>query len=332
MPSNRSRRPREHLAFLLGLRPGPTAPLRTCSRRRPTAMGDSSAMTPRRACVAFVAFAVAFFSSAATGGTPPPGATTQCQDGTYSYSQTHSGTCSHHGGVAAWLTPSTSTPTTTTVVAPVTTAPPTTTNATTTPAIGSIDVGKTVLLMPRTRTSGCTLGANPDRRCSPGAYYSKLTKAVICSSTFRTGPIRNVPDSEKHAGRGRVRARTEALRHDAGDRPHRLARARRLQRHRQPLPGEGDARGAPGYHVKDKLENKLHDLVCDGAMTLRSVSGRSRRTGRRSTSASTASLQPGSERPCASALCGIRQELVLGVQRTACLSEDIERARRRLRC
>ena len=25
---------------------------------------------------------------------------------------------------------------------------------------------------------------------------------------------------------------------------------------------------APGFHVKDKLENKLHDLVCDGTMTL----------------------------------------------------------------
>ena len=28
---------------------------------------------------------------------------------------------------------------------------------------------------------------------------------------------------------------------------------------------------APGQYVKDKLENKLHDLVCDGTMTLRSV-------------------------------------------------------------
>ena len=31
------------------------------------------------------------------------GATAQCGDGTYSYSQSHSGTCSHHGGVAEWL-------------------------------------------------------------------------------------------------------------------------------------------------------------------------------------------------------------------------------------
>ena len=114
---------------------------------------------------------------------PPPGATAKCRDGTYSFSQHRSGTCSHHGGVAAWLTGSSSSG----------------------PATGSqsssgttIEVGKTVLLAARTRTSGCELGGNPDRRCSPGAYYSKLTKAVICSSGFRTGAVRDVPDSEKH--------------------------------------------------------------------------------------------------------------------------------------
>jgi septal ring-binding cell division protein DamX len=33
----------------------------------------------------------------------PAGATAKCQDGTYSFSQHRSGTCSHHGGVAEWL-------------------------------------------------------------------------------------------------------------------------------------------------------------------------------------------------------------------------------------
>jgi hypothetical protein len=33
----------------------------------------------------------------------PAGATALCVDGSYSYSQTRSGTCSHHGGVAQWL-------------------------------------------------------------------------------------------------------------------------------------------------------------------------------------------------------------------------------------
>jgi hypothetical protein len=34
---------------------------------------------------------------------PPAGATARCRDGTYSFSQSRRGTCSHHGGVAAWL-------------------------------------------------------------------------------------------------------------------------------------------------------------------------------------------------------------------------------------
>ena len=35
----------------------------------------------------------------------PTGATAICNDGTYSYSQTRSGTCSYHGGVYQWLIP-----------------------------------------------------------------------------------------------------------------------------------------------------------------------------------------------------------------------------------
>ncbi|MEP6645800.1 MAG: DUF3761 domain-containing protein [Saprospiraceae bacterium] len=33
----------------------------------------------------------------------PKGACAICGDGSYSFSQHHSGTCSHHGGVAKWL-------------------------------------------------------------------------------------------------------------------------------------------------------------------------------------------------------------------------------------
>lgn len=33
----------------------------------------------------------------------PTGASAQCRDGTYSFSQHRRGTCSHHGGVGAWL-------------------------------------------------------------------------------------------------------------------------------------------------------------------------------------------------------------------------------------
>ncbi len=33
----------------------------------------------------------------------PSGASARCRDGTYSYSQSRRGTCSHHGGVGEWL-------------------------------------------------------------------------------------------------------------------------------------------------------------------------------------------------------------------------------------
>jgi hypothetical protein len=39
----------------------------------------------------------------AQGSAVPQGATAQCRDGSYSFSQHRRGTCSHHGGVAKWL-------------------------------------------------------------------------------------------------------------------------------------------------------------------------------------------------------------------------------------
>ena len=36
-------------------------------------------------------------------GEPPVGATAQCRDASYSFSESHRGTCSHHGGVERWL-------------------------------------------------------------------------------------------------------------------------------------------------------------------------------------------------------------------------------------
>jgi hypothetical protein len=36
-------------------------------------------------------------------GSAPSGATAQCRDGAYSFSQHRTGTCSGHGGVSRWL-------------------------------------------------------------------------------------------------------------------------------------------------------------------------------------------------------------------------------------
>jgi hypothetical protein len=141
--------------------------------------------------------------------------------------------------------------------------------ASTVSALTSIEVGKTVSLRHQTKTIGCTLGPLPDRRCSPGAYYSKLTKRVICSPSFRTGPIRNVPVSVKH--------QVEAA-YGLKPRPYgstlEIDHIISLE-----LGGSNDPRnlyperatfadGAPGFHVKDKLENATHRAVCAGTIGL----------------------------------------------------------------
>ena len=131
----------------------------------------------------------------------------------------------------------------------ITAAPPTA------PATGTVDVCKTILLAPRTRTSGCS-----SRRTRTGAARpaptTELTTAVICSSTFRTGTIRDVPQSEKFDVE-REYGLPRGSRQHARDRPH-----RRLE-----LGGSNDIAnlypekatppgGAPGFHVKDRLENR----------------------------------------------------------------------------
>jgi len=125
------------------------------------------------------------------------------------------------------------------------------------------------LLSPRTKTSGCKLGAEPDRRCSPGAYYSGLTKTVLCSSTFHTSSIRNVPDSEKHQ---------VEIEYGLAPKPYgstlEIDHIVSLE-----LGGSNDianlypekAAAQPRFHVKDKLENKLHALVCAGQIALRAA-------------------------------------------------------------
>jgi hypothetical protein len=128
-------------------------------------------------------------------------------------------------------------------------------------------VGKT--LAERTKTSGCTVGPNPDRRCSPGAYYSKLTKAVLCSADFTTTKVRYVPQSVKYTVEGEYGMEQKkwggALEID-----HIVSLELGGSNEIANLFPEG-LYAHPGYKIKDKLENKLHDLVCAGKIGLRSV-------------------------------------------------------------
>ncbi|MGA9761646.1 MAG: DUF3761 domain-containing protein [Gaiellaceae bacterium] len=190
-----------------------------------------------------------------SAGSAPPGATARCRDGTYSFAKHHQGACSHHGGVAEWLDGSASSSGSG--------------SASTSGGSKTVRLGRTVLLRRQTKTSDCAPGANPDRRCSPGAYYSGLTKAVICSASFRTSEVRDVPQSEKYAIEAaygmaqRLYGRTLEIDHivslelGGSNEPANL------------FPEKANAR--PGYKVKDRLENKLHSLVCSGQMSLRSA-------------------------------------------------------------
>jgi hypothetical protein len=65
----------------------------------------SPAAVPAPAAVAPKAKAAPAAKTATTGNTDPTGATAKCKDGTYSKSKHHTGSCSHHGGVAEFLTP-----------------------------------------------------------------------------------------------------------------------------------------------------------------------------------------------------------------------------------
>ena len=136
----------------------------------------------------------------------------------------------------------------------------------------SSSVGVTVLLAARTRTSGCVLGPEPDRRCSPGAYASGLTAAVLCSPGFRTSSVRNVPASEKYA-----------VEREYGLRPGQYGRSLEIDHIVSlELGGSNDIANLfpeglyahPGYRVKDRLENRLHELVCSGRMGLRDAQRR----------------------------------------------------------
>jgi hypothetical protein len=133
----------------------------------------------------------------------------------------------------------------------------------------TIDLGRTILLAPRVREAGCRRGALPDRRCSPGAYYRNLTRAVLCSPTFHTAAVRHVPQSERFA-----------VEREYDMAPRSYGRALEIDHIVSlELGGSNDIAnlfpesggGEASYHMKDKLENRLHAMVCDRELGLRAA-------------------------------------------------------------
>lgn len=204
----------------------------------------------RRAAILTLLLLAVLAVPPASADSPPPGATAKCRDGSYSSSQHHSGTCSHHGGVAAWLDGGA-------------------TGGASTAAPAAVATGRTVLLAPRTRSRGCVRSARPDRRCSPGAYYTGLTKAVLCAPSFHTSSVRHVTQAEKFA-----------VEREYGMTPKPYGRTIEIDHIVSlELGGSNDianlypeaGSGPESYHVKDRLENAAARLVCAGKLNLRTA-------------------------------------------------------------
>ncbi len=117
----------------------------------------------------------------------------------------------------------------------------------------------------QTKTSDCQVhNALPDSACTPGAVLSTGTKEAICVSGYaRT--VRNVPESEKN----QAYSEYGITHHTAGE--YEVDHLVSLE-----LGGSNDisnlwpeaASPTPGFHEKDKVENYLHDQVCNGAISL----------------------------------------------------------------
>ncbi len=80
---------------------GASAAAATTPARPSTSAPKPVATTTTHAAATHTATATTAPTTSAVGA--PAGATAKCRDGTWSMSKTHSGSCSHHGGVASWL-------------------------------------------------------------------------------------------------------------------------------------------------------------------------------------------------------------------------------------
>jgi hypothetical protein len=122
----------------------------------------------------------------------------------------------------------------------------------------------------RIRGHGCKLRSHrrlPDRNCSPGGYYKKATRREICRSGYASR-VRHVTESTDHAVFAEYRIR------------HHSARTYEVD-HIVPLElGGSNARGnlfpepagqGLGFHQKDRLEDRLHSVVCAGGRSLRTA-------------------------------------------------------------
>jgi len=131
--------------------------------------------------------------------------------------------------------------------------------------------GPSVTLGRATKRAHCRVrGALPDPRCTPGAIFTRASRGAICKRGY-AGRVRNVSASLKR----RVYASYGIRHHKRGS--YEVDHLVSLE-----LGGSNDeanlfpeaANPRPGFHEKDRLENRLHALVCEGRESLRTAQRR----------------------------------------------------------
>lgn len=117
----------------------------------------------------------------------------------------------------------------------------------------------------RTKAVGCHVrGALPDPACTPGAIFGAASVSRICTPGYSRS-VRNVPQSVKRS----VYAEYGIASHVPGS--YEVDHLVPLE-----LGGANDIanlwpQSAPGYRRKDGIENRLHDAVCAGSLSLRTA-------------------------------------------------------------
>jgi hypothetical protein len=197
-----------------------------------------------------------------TSGSPPPPPTTTATTttaATTTADTTTAETTTEATTTTAAVTTAASTEATTT--APISPSSP--------PGVVTTSKAPTVSLTLHTpsRTIGCAVrGPLQDSRCTPGAVFVGITKADVCAPGY-AGRVRNVPESLKR------RVYTEyglGAHHGAFEVDHLVSLELGGSNVEANLWPEA-ALPRPGFHDKDRLENRLHAMVCSGTLSLQAA-------------------------------------------------------------
>src|SRR4051812_49086752 len=118
-----------------------------------------------------------------------------------------------------------------------------------------------------TRRRGCHVrGGLPDRRCTPGARFSRVTREQVCRPGYASS-VRNVTQATKDAVYGAYGIDAHFDGQD-GEVDHLVSLELGGSNARANLFPEA-ASPRPGSHEKDRLEGALHQEVCNGQISLR---------------------------------------------------------------